>query len=73
MVEKRTTETRSRWQGELLNYREVATASIRETTSVTSEHPDVLQKRMQDLPFARRDIGSHNTIGTISSRRKKQR
>ena len=43
---------------------------IGETTNVASDHPEVVENLMQDLALARKDIGSHNTIGTNSRRRK---
>lgn len=41
-----------------------------ETTNVVCDPPEVVEKRMQDLAFTRKDIGSHNQIDTNSRRRK---
>ena len=45
-------------------------ADISETKNVASDHPEVVEHLMQDLTFARQEIGSHNQIGINSRRRK---
>ncbi|MDB9741994.1 sulfatase [Akkermansiaceae bacterium] len=43
---------------------------IGETTNVASDHPEVVEKLMKQLEFAKKDIGYHKTIGENSRRSK---
>jgi len=44
------------------------TEDIGETTNVATEQPEVVERLLADLAFAKKDIGYHNTIGTNARR-----
>ena len=43
---------------------------IGETTNVATEHPQVVEKLLKQLNFAKRDIGYHDVIGENSRRKR---
>ena len=44
---------------------------IGETTNVASNHPEIVERLLKQLDFAKRDLGYHDSIGENSRRRKR--
>ena len=45
------------------------TEDVGETTNVAKDHPEIVEKLMKQLEFAKQDIGYHGVIGENSRRK----